>query len=265
MISIVRHGDTRACRLGDVQRGRSVGDRRTGGGVAGRPRASAPEARDAAPLLTGNAAPADWDAPVPGTGRRGVRRRRRRRWRADSAAPTSCTASRSTRWRRRFWRRRPDCGGATPSRPVRWRSTPNATAPARGRASARPTSSMCQRIRCSSSCRRGWAGRERTRRAAGRALRDDHAAVDGGRHDDLPGVDDGRPRRAGGPHRAVGARRRNPGGGEAHRPAADAVLRSGGAGPGVHAVRRGGEFVGDGCRCSTTAWTSAGSTGSATA
>ena len=30
--------------------------------------ASAPEARDAAPLLTGNTAPADWDAPIPGTG-----------------------------------------------------------------------------------------------------------------------------------------------------------------------------------------------------
>jgi predicted Zn-dependent protease len=30
--------------------------------------ASAPEARDAAPLLTGNTAPADWDAPIRGTG-----------------------------------------------------------------------------------------------------------------------------------------------------------------------------------------------------
>ncbi len=30
--------------------------------------ASAPDARDAAPLLTGNTAPADWDAPIPGTG-----------------------------------------------------------------------------------------------------------------------------------------------------------------------------------------------------
>jgi predicted Zn-dependent protease len=30
--------------------------------------ASAPEARDAAPLLSGNSAPADWDAPIPATG-----------------------------------------------------------------------------------------------------------------------------------------------------------------------------------------------------
>src|ERR1700744_773185 len=30
--------------------------------------ASAPEARDAAPLLNGNTAPPDWDAPIPGTG-----------------------------------------------------------------------------------------------------------------------------------------------------------------------------------------------------
>ena len=30
--------------------------------------AAAPEARDTAPLLGGNAAPADWDAPIPGTG-----------------------------------------------------------------------------------------------------------------------------------------------------------------------------------------------------
>ena len=84
------------------------------------------------------------------------------------------------------------------------------------------------------------------RRAARRALRDDHAAVDGGRHDDLPGVVDDRPRRAGGPHRVLGARRRDPGGGAADRPAADAVLRSDGAGAGVYAVRRGEQLLGDG-------------------
>ena len=62
-------------------------------------------------------------------------------------------------WRRRSWRPRAGCGGATLSRPARWRSTPNATAPAPGRASARPISSTCQPIRCSTSCRRGWVGR----------------------------------------------------------------------------------------------------------
>ena len=151
--------------------------------------ASAPEARDAAPLLTGNGAPADWDAPVPGTGAE-VFSDVADSLAAGSAAPTSCTASPTMCWRRRSWRRRPDCAGATPSPPVRWRSTPNATAPAPGRASARPISSMCQPIRCSSSCRRGWAGPAQ-RRAAGRPLRDDHAAVDGGRHDDLPRLVDG--------------------------------------------------------------------------
>ena len=84
------------------------------------------------------------------------------------------------------------------------------------------------------------------RRAARRALRDDHAAVDGGRHDDLPDVEHGRPRRAGGPHRAVGARRRHAGGGEAQRSAADAVLGSLGGRAGVHAVRGGAQFVGAG-------------------
>ena len=48
--------------------------------------------------------------------------------------------------------------------------------------------------------RLGWAAH---RRAAAGPLRDDDAAVDGGRHDDLPGVVDGRARRPGGPHRAV--------------------------------------------------------------
>ena len=68
----------------------------------------------------------------------------------------------------------------------------------------------------------GWAAG----RAARGALRNDHAAIDGGRHDDLPGVVDGRPRCTGGPHRILGARRRDPGGGAAHRVAAEPVLRS---------------------------------------
>ena len=77
--------------------------------------------------------------------------------------------------------------------------------------------SVCQRIPCSTdlATRLGWA--RRTVELPAGPLRDDHAAVDGGGHDDLPGVDDGRPGRPGGPHCAVGARRRDPGGGAAHR------------------------------------------------
>ena len=100
-------------------------------------------------------------------GRTGARHRRARcsrgvGARADariSTAPTGSTGTPATSWRRRSWPPRTGCGGATPSRPARWRSTPSAMAPARGRASAHPTSSMCQPIPCSSSSRRGWAGR----------------------------------------------------------------------------------------------------------
>ena len=80
-------------------------------------------------------------------------------WHKVFGARTSCTGMPGISWRRRSWPRRTDCGGGTRSRQARWRSTPNATAPARGRVSARPTSLMCRLIRFSSSCRRGWAGR----------------------------------------------------------------------------------------------------------
>ena len=209
--------------------------------------------------------PADWDAPVPGTGARGVLGVGGRLVAQGFRGADRLYGYRPARsWRRRSWPRPTDCGGATRSRQGRWRSTPNATAPARGRVSAHPISSMCQRIRCSSSCPRGWVGRS-ARSSCPRAVRDDHAAVDGGGHDDLPGVDDGRPGRAGGPHGVVGARRRNAGGGEAHRTAADAVLRSRRGRAGVHAVRRGVDVRRSGCRYSTTGWTSGGWTGSATA
>ena len=120
---------------------------------------AAPEARDSAPPLPGTDVPADWDAPVPGTGARGVLGARTARWHRAFGARISCTGTPGTSWRRRSWPRRTDCGGATRSRQARWRSTPNATAPARGRVSARPTSLTCPLIRFSSSCRRGWAGR----------------------------------------------------------------------------------------------------------
>ena len=224
---------------------------------------SAPEAGDAAPLLADTGVPADWDAPVPGTGRRGVRRCRRLvepglpRHRSavrlcapqcfddvpgvvDGTAPALHPAHRGGGDQRQT-RRRQRLGGY---RHARFRRCANGSA-ARGAVDAAGLGAA-------------------QRRAARRTLRDDHAAVDGGRHDDLPGLVDGRPRRAGGPHRLLGARRRDPGGGAAHRLAADAVLRSDGAGPGVYTVRRGEQLLGDGRRCSTTAWRSARWTGSAT-
>ena len=161
------HGDlggaTRRSRprgVADVQRGRSVGHPRPGGGVAGggacgtgSPRQRAAAARDGCGKRLGR---------TDSRHRRGGLRRRRRSADARlSRAPTGCTDTRGTSWRRRSSPPRAGCGGATPSRPARSRSTPNATVPARGRAPARPTSSMCQPIPCSSelSTRLGWAQR----------------------------------------------------------------------------------------------------------
>ena len=180
-------------------------------------------------------------------------------------APTSCSASRSTRLETTFLATSTGCAGATPSPPGRWRSTPSATAPARGRASAHPISLTCRPIRCSRSCRCGWGGRRaRVELPAGRyeTIMPPSTVADmmiylGWTMD--------RPRRAGGPHRVVGARRRDPGGGEAHRPAADAVLRS--VRRRAWAARRSWRrrVRRRRCRCSTTGWTSAGWTGFATA
>lgn len=120
--------------------------------------ASAPEAGDAAPLLADAGEPADWDAPVPGTGPlifadladslgRGFRGTDRLYGFAHHSVSTTFVAT-STGLRRRF------------TQPTgRWRSTPSAATPAHGRVWGHPTSSMCQPIRCSSNCRRGWAGR----------------------------------------------------------------------------------------------------------
>ena len=67
VISIVRKGDT--AHVGAV-RSSAVSADDVGDLVAAAERAahSAPEARDAAPLLTGSGSPADWGDPVPGTG-----------------------------------------------------------------------------------------------------------------------------------------------------------------------------------------------------
>jgi predicted Zn-dependent protease len=67
VISIVRHGDT--AKVGSLTSA-EVDQSAIEGLVAASQAAaaSAPEARDAAPLLSGNSAPADWDAPIPATG-----------------------------------------------------------------------------------------------------------------------------------------------------------------------------------------------------
>ena len=67
VISVVRKGDT--AHVGAV-RSSAVSEESVGELVAAAERAAhaAPEARDAAPLLTGTGEPADWGDPVPGTG-----------------------------------------------------------------------------------------------------------------------------------------------------------------------------------------------------
>jgi predicted Zn-dependent protease len=67
VISIVRQGDTaRAGSLTSSEVDPSVIEELVAASQAAA--ITAPEARDAAPLLNGNGTPADWDAPTPGTG-----------------------------------------------------------------------------------------------------------------------------------------------------------------------------------------------------
>jgi predicted Zn-dependent protease len=67
VISIVRHGDTaKVGSLTSAEVDPSVIEELVAASQAAAE--SAPEARDAAPLLSGNSAPADWDAPIPVTG-----------------------------------------------------------------------------------------------------------------------------------------------------------------------------------------------------
>jgi predicted Zn-dependent protease len=67
VISVVRHGDTaRVGSLTSAEVDPSVIDGLVASSQA--VAASAPDARDAAPLLGGDGAPGDWDAPSPGTG-----------------------------------------------------------------------------------------------------------------------------------------------------------------------------------------------------
>jgi predicted Zn-dependent protease len=67
VISIVRQGDTaRVGTLTSAEVDPAAIEELVAASQAAA--ASAPEARDAAPLLSGNTAPPDWDAPIPGTG-----------------------------------------------------------------------------------------------------------------------------------------------------------------------------------------------------
>ncbi|HEY2086727.1 MAG TPA: metallopeptidase TldD-related protein [Mycobacterium sp.] len=67
VISIVRQGDTaRVGTLTSAEVDPAAIEELVAASQAAA--ASAPEARDAAPLLSGNTAPSDWDAPIPGTG-----------------------------------------------------------------------------------------------------------------------------------------------------------------------------------------------------
>ena len=244
VISIVRKGDSAS--IGTVVSA-EVDPRVIPGLVAASQDAAraAPEAGDAAPLLADTGAPADWDAPVAGTGAevfadvaaslsRGFRGTDRLYGFAHHSVSTTFLAS-STGLRRRF---------TQPTGAVEINGKRGDASAWAGIGTADfvdvPTDLMLEDL----SMRLGWA--ERTRRAARGAVRDDHAAVGGGGHDDLSGMVDGRPRCAGRPHRALGARRRDPGRGAAHRLAVDAVLRSDGARAGMHAVRRGEQFLGDG-------------------
>ncbi|MGA8545875.1 MAG: TldD/PmbA family protein, partial [Mycobacterium sp.] len=67
VISIVRHGDSaRAGSLTSSEVDPSVIEDLVAASQAAA--VAAPDARDAAPLLAGDGAPPDWDAPTPGTG-----------------------------------------------------------------------------------------------------------------------------------------------------------------------------------------------------
>ena len=69
---------------------------------------AAPEARDSAPPLPGTDIPADWDAPVPGTGALVFSGLTAPAWRRAFGARISCTGMPGTSWRRRSRPRRPD-------------------------------------------------------------------------------------------------------------------------------------------------------------
>ena len=100
-----------------------------------------PEAPDYMPLLDGDGEPADWGAP---SGRRGhprvrsVRAAARRTLRAGApGAASRRSATPSSRRRRRCWRPRPACGGATRSESGRSRSPPRRRTSSVRRGSAR--------------------------------------------------------------------------------------------------------------------------------
>jgi hypothetical protein len=243
VISIVRHGDT--AKVGSLTSA-EVDQSAIEGLVAASQAAaaSAPEARDAAPLLSGNSAPADWDAPIPATGPEvfsdiagplagGFRGADRLYGFAQHAVETTFLAT-SSGLRRRY---------TQPTGSVEINAKRDGASAWVGVGTPDfagvPTDSLLEQ-----SVDAVGLGQAR-RRVACRALRDHPAAVGSGRHDGLPRLVDERPRRAGGPHRIFHARRRNSVGGEADRAAADAVLRSHGVRAGLYALCGDHEFVGN--------------------
>ena len=157
-------------------------------------------ARDAAPLLSGNTVPADWDAPMPGTGPEVF---------ADIARRAGSRGFRGSDQLYGFARHALETVFLATSSGLRRRYT-------------QPTGSV--EINAKRDAASAWVAvgtpdfadvptefdartavdaaglGQAQRRAARGALRDAAAAVGGGRHDGLPGVVDGRSRRAGGPH-----------------------------------------------------------------
>ena len=225
---------------------------------------SAPEARDSAPPLAATDAPSDWDAPIPGTGvevfggvadalARGFPGPDQLYGYARHIVETTFVAT-SNGLRRRY---------TQPTGSVEINAKRDGASAWAGIGTPDfvdvPTDSMLEEL----STRLGWA-RRTVELPAGRyeTILPPSTVADMMIY--LTWID-GRPRRAGGPHRAVGARRRHAGGGEAHRSAVDAVLGSGGRA--AWSARRSWRCPvrRSGCRCSTTAWTSSESTGSATA
>jgi predicted Zn-dependent protease len=230
VISIVRKGDS--AHVGSVESS-DVDPDALQALVAASQRAaqSAPAARDNFTLLSGTSTPADWDQPPPGTGAPVF----------GEVAASLSRGFRGTDLLYGFAHHVVETIHLATSTGIRRRYT-------------QPTGSV--EINAKRGGASAWAGTstpwfdaaglvEAHRGTACRELRDHHAAVDGRRHDDLPGLDVGRPRRAGRPYRAVGPWRRYQGGGEAHRSGLDAVLGSRGAGAGMRAVRGGGQLVGD--------------------
>ena len=175
---------------------------------------------------------------------RGVRRVRARRWARPSArratATSCCSASPSTRWRRRTSAR--STGLRLRHDQPTGRVELNGKSPDFGRSVWAGVGTRDFRDVSVADLAADVAAEDglvaAPDRPARRALRDAAAAVGGQRPDDLPLLDDGGPRRRRGPQRLRQARRRQPHRRAAGRAAADAAQRPRRAGPGDRARSR---------------------------